>query len=165
MHLQIVHRIFDDNDTRRVNLAAALYEATKESDDPPFARLQAWEQHAWLEDARQAERRCDPIARQVAVEMAAQAYAELRGWTWPELDGCLPTNPGASVELFRIETRAHIRQLAKVVTAAYDKHLRAGGIDRHPEIEDRCVLDLKLQREMDASRRELLKPPPGGSHE
>jgi hypothetical protein len=146
-------------DLKRRDLAVALYNARRDEGDPSFSDLSEWEQRAWIADARAAARRCDPIAKAVAVEMAAQAYATAQGWTWPDLQG-VSVPPGGNLELARLEARQKIRFYAKVMVQAFDRHLQDGGSDGQPHLEDRCVADIKAQREHDDARRLQLKPKP-----
>lgn len=142
----------------RLNLAIALYQAKREIGDPAFNELEASEQDAWVEDARAAERRCDPVCRAVAVERAAEAFADAQGWSWPDLKGY--TTTAADPELAKIEARQKMRYFAKVACQAYDDHLSKGGVEGHPELEDNCARDIRAQREDDAARRRTLKPIP-----
>lgn len=139
-------------------LAEALYATLRTATDPPFARLESWEQDDWIAAAREAERRADPIARGVAIEKAAEAYATFQGWTWPDLSGFAPVT--ADIELAKLELRQKIRAVARTMVEAYERHLILGGVDGQPHHEDAVIDAIKTQRHQDEQQRLIRKPKP-----
>lgn len=141
-------------------VARALYDATRADDTPAWDRLQPWQHRDWLSAARAAVRRCNPLARQVGVELAAGAYAQEHEWVWPSLENYSPRESHVDPVLARIELRQRIRYLAHVVCKVYDEHLHSGGIENRPHFEEECVRLIAAQRADDAEQRKALKPKP-----
>ena len=143
--------------SRIESLAWALYQATREPDDPPYELLEASERHEFRSEARGVLRHLDPVAKAVAIERAAEAYATTRGWDWPSLHG-YAVHPGTDLALARADMRLRIRFLAKATIAAYDRHLQEGNprdVDGLEESYQQAVLQ---QKQADSELRAERKP-------
>ena len=147
-----------DVNFNRLSLTLALYSNVRQTGDPTFNELPEAEQQDWIADARACERRCDPIARAVAIEKAAEMLATVQGWTWPDLNGFQSVL--TDHELAKAEARQKIRFWAREMCHAYERHLKHGGKDGQPQLEDAILADVTTQRMADAELKAERQPLP-----